>query len=252
MLFNRTAQGLSLTKLGESILDHAKCMEEDALAIERAATGANQQLNGNVRVSLIEDLGINWLPQKLREFHLQFPQLAIEVNIDNRNVDLLRREADIAVRLARPEQPDLICRKVGMLNFGLYASQSYLDEYGIPERTSDLKEHFHVGFDVEMRHGTQIKKLESLFMQDNIRHRSDNHMEIVEATRAGIGCAALCCFVADSHTDLRRVLIKQIDYAREIWLVTHVEINSSARIRTVFDFLGKAFEEDTNRLKGIS
>ena len=171
LLFNRTARGLVLTKLGESILNHAKQMEEGALAIERIATGANQDLQGNVRISLIEDLGINWLPQKLSEFHVEFPQLAIEVNIDNRNVNLLRREADIAVRLARPEQVDLICRKVGMLHFGLYASQSYLDEHGIPEKRADLKEHYHVGFDEVMSRGPNIKKLEALFNQENIRHR---------------------------------------------------------------------------------
>jgi len=252
LLFNRTARGLVITKVGEGILGHAKQMEEGALAIERIATGANQELQGNVRVSLIEDLGIQWIPQKLYEFHKEFPQLAIEVNIDNRNVDLLRREADIAIRLARPEQADLICRKVGMLHFGLYASQSYLDEHGIPERRVDLKEHFHVGFDEEMARGPNVKKLEALFNQGNIRHRSNSHMEMVEATRAGLGCTALCCFIGDSHSDLQRVLVNEIDYAREIWLVTHAEINSSARIRAVFDFLGKALEEDADRLKGVN
>jgi len=252
LLFNRTARGLVLTKVGEGILNHAKQMEEGALAIERIATGANQELQGNVRVSLIEDLGIQWIPQKLNEFHKEFPQLAIEVNIDNRNVDLLRREADIAIRLARPEQADLICRKVGMLHFGLYASQSYLDEHGIPEHRRDLKDHFHVGFDEEMGHTPQIKKLEALFDHGNIRHRSNSHMEMVEATRAGLGCTALCCFIGDTHTDLQRVLINEINYAREIWLVTHAEINSSARIRAVFDFLGNALEEDEDRLKGAS
>ena len=250
VLFNRTAQGLSLTKVGESILNHAKQMEEEALAIERAATGANQQLQGNVRVSLIEDLGIQWLPQKLSKFHVQFPHLSIEVNINNRNVDLLRREADIAVRLARPEQPDLICRKVGMLFFGLYASQSYLDEHGVPEQRADLKNHYHVGFDEQMQRYSLIKKLETLFNQDNIRHRSNSHMEIVEATRAGLGCGVLCCLTADPHSDLHRVLIEEFNYGREIWLVTHAEINSSARIRTVFDFLVKALEEDADRLIG--
>ena len=250
VLFNRTAQGLSLTKVGESILNHAKQMEEEALAIERAATVANQQLQGNVRVSLIEDLGIQWLPQKLSKFHVQFPHLSIEVNINNRNVDLLRREADIAVRLARPEQPDLICRKVGMLFFGLYASQSYLDEHGVPEQRADLKNHYHVGFDEQMQRYSLIKKLETLFNQDNIRHRSNSHMEIVEATRAGLGCGVLCCLTADPHSDLHRVLIKEFNYGREIWLVTHAEINSSARIRTVFDFLVKALEEDADRLIG--
>jgi len=252
LLFNRTARGLVITKVGEGILSHARQMEEGALAIERIATGANQELQGNVRVSLIEDLGIQWIPQKLYEFHKEFPQLAIEVNIDNRNVDLLRREADIAIRLARPEQADLICRKVGMLHFGLYASQSYLDEHGIPERRVDLKEHFHVGFDEEMARGPNVKKLEALFNQGNIRHRSNSHMEMVEATRAGLGCTALCCFIGDKYPELQRVLVNEIDYAREIWLVTHAEINSSARIRAVFDFLGKALEEDADRLKGVN
>ena len=252
LLFNRTARGLVLTKVGEGILGHAKQMEEGALAIERIATGANQELQGNVRISLIEDLGIQWIPQKLNEFHKEFPQLAIEVNIDNRNVDLLRREADIAIRLARPEQADLICRKVGMLHFGLYASQSYLEEHGIPEYRRDLKDHFHVGFDEAMGHTPQIKKLEALFDQGNIRHRSNSHMEMVEATRAGLGCTALCCFIGDAYPELQRVLVNEIDYAREIWLVTHAEINSSARIRTVFDFLGKALEEDAGKLKGVN
>ena len=252
LLFNRTTRGLLLTKVGEGILNHAKQMEEGALAIERIATGANQELQGNVRISLIEDLGINWLPKKLSEFHAQFPQLAIEVNIDNRNVNLLRREADIAIRLARPEQQDLICRKAGMLHFGLYASQSYLDEHGVPEKRADLKEHFHVGFDEVMARGPNIKKLESLFIQEHIRHRSNSHMEMMEVTRAGLGCAALCCFIADTHPDLQRVLSNKFDYAREIWLVTHTEINSSARIRAVFDFLGKVLEEDVDRLKGAS
>lgn len=250
VLFNRTAQGLLLTKLGESILNHAKTMEEEALAIERAATGANQQLQGNVRISLVEDLGIYWLPKKLGEFHEQFSKLVIEINIDNQNVNLLRREADIAVRLARPDQADLICRKVGTLSFGLYASQSYLDKHGVPLKPQDLKKHYHVGFEMESGPVSEIKKLESLFHEDHIRHRSNSHMEIVEATNAGLGCGALCCFIADEHPNLRRVLNTKLDHAREIWLVTHAEINNSARIRTVFDFLAMAFEEDSQRLKG--
>ncbi len=251
-LFDRTAQGLTPTEVGESILNHARHMEEEALAIERIATGANQELQGNVRVSLIEDLGIKWLPHKLGEFYAEFPDLAIEVDIDNQNVNLLRREADIAVRLRRPEQGDLICRKVGTLNFGLYASHSYLDEYGLPERATKLKRHYHVGFDEEMGRTPLIKKLESLFKQDHIRHRSNSHMGIVEATAAGIGLGAISCFIGDSHPDLRRVLNNDVNYRREIWLVTHPEINRSARIRAVFDFLGKALEADAAVLTGIS
>lgn len=250
VLFNRTARGLSLTSVGENILNHARRMEEEALAIERTATGANQQLMGNVRVSLVEDLGIMWLPHKLKALHKQFPQLAIEINIDNRNVNLVRREADIAVRLSRPEQPNLICRKAGMLHFGLYASHSYLEKHGMPVKRRDLKHHFHVGFDQGMARLPQVQKLESLFESDRILHRSNSHMEIIEATAAGLGLSAVCCVIADQNPALKRVLNRLIDYQAEIWLVTHAEINSSARIRTVFDFLGKAMEEDADRLTG--
>ena len=75
-------------------------------------------------------------------------------------------------------------------------------------------------------------------------------MEIVEATRAGIGCGALCCFVGEQYPDLHRVLNGKLEHVREIWLVTHSEISSSARIRTVYDFLGKALEEDGDSLIG--
>lgn len=250
ILFNRTARGLTLTQVGENILAHARRMEEEALAIERTATGANQELRGNVRVSLVEDLGVGWLPYKLREFHARFPQMAVEVNIDNRNVNLGRREADIAVRLARPEQPDLICRKAGILHFGLYASREYFDEHGTPRKSRELKNHYHVGFDQGMARLPQVRKLESLFEPENIRHRSNSHMEIIEATVAGLGLSAMCCIIADRHPALQRVLTRVIDYRTDIWLVTHAEINSSARIRTVFDFLGKVLEEDADRLRG--
>jgi len=250
VLFTRTAQGLLLTELGESIIENAKHMQDEALAIERVVTGANQQLQGTVRLSLIEDLGIFWLPKKMAEFHTQFPQLSVEVNIDNKNVNLLRREADVAVRLARPEQPDLICRKVGRFRMGLYASREYLTKHGTPKRLSDLKNHYHVGFDTDMGYSPQRNKLESLFTTDNIRHRSNSHLEMIEATRSGIGCGMLSCLIADSHEELQRLYPGKIFHDQEIWLVTHADIHKNARIRAIFDFLAKAIEEDVDRFTG--
>ena len=250
VLFTRTAQGLLLTELGENIIESAKRMQEEAFSIERIATGANQQLQGTVRLSLIEDLGIFWLPKKLAEFHKQFPQLSVEVNIDNKNVNLLRREADIAVRLARPGRPDLVCRKAGHFRMALYASREYLAENGTPKRFSDLKNHFLVGFDPAMGFSKQLIKFESLFNSINIRHRSNSHMEMIEATRSGIGCSVLSCLVADSHDDLVRLWPRQFSHNQDIWLVTHAEIHKNARIRAMFDFLIGALEEDADSFTG--
>ena len=167
-------------------------------------------------------------------------------------MDLLRREADIAVRLARPEQADLVCRKVGMLGFGMYASQDYLLKHGTPELRRELKAHYHVGFDLEMRETALIKRLESQFQPEQIRYRSNNHMAILAATCAGLGCGALCSYIGDREPQLRRILANKIDYSREIWLVTHAEINRSARIRAVFDFLAQSLQEDAEALQGQS
>ncbi|MEA1889265.1 MAG: LysR substrate-binding domain-containing protein [Pseudomonadota bacterium] len=132
------------------------------------------------------------------------------------------------------------------------ASQDYLSQYGMPRRFSDLKNHFHVGFDEEMGYTQAIAKLESMFKQDNIRHRSNSHLEMIEATRAGLGCSMLSCIIADSHAYLRRLLSRIIFHDQEIWLVTHAEIYRSARIRAANDFLGKILEEDADKLTGLS
>ena len=250
LIFNRTAQGLSLTAVGERIIDHAKRMDEEALSIERVVSGANQQLEGSVRISLIEDLGIGWLPKKMKAFHDEYPHLSLEVNIDNRNVDLFRREADIAVRLLRPEQPSLICRKVGKLHFGLYANHTYLEKHGIPERFRDLKNHNYVGFDSEIRAASSVKKLEGQFLPERILYRSNSHIAMLAAVREGVGCGAFCCYLADKQEELKRILEHKLDYSREIWLVTHEEIHRSTRIRAVFDFLADAIQQDSNALQG--
>jgi len=250
VLFTRTAQGLLLTELGESIIENAKRMKEEALAIERLTTGANQQLQGVVRLSLIEDIGIYWLPKKLAEFHNQFPQLSVEVNIDNKNVNLLRREADIAVRLARPEQPDLICRKAGRFRMAIYASREYLAQNGTPKRLSDLKNHYLVGFDAATGYSKRRAKFESLFNRQNIRHRSNSHIEMIEATRSGIGCSVLSCLIADNHEELVRLYPGKMNHDQDIWLVTHSEIHKNARIRAIFDFLVEALEEDADSFTG--
>ncbi len=250
ILFVRSARGLSLTESGENILASARQMEEFSIGIERLVTGENQQLEGLVRVSLTETLGAQWLPGRLLEFHQNYPSLHLELHVDDHAVNLTKREADIAVRLARPQQPDLVARRVGELRFGLYGSIDYLQRHGIPTEISELKQHYHVGYDQGMSNYSAIQRLEGLFTADNIRHRSNSRIGQLEATASGIGLAALTCISADQDQRLQRVLGEGIDYGREIWLVTHSDLFRSIRIRTVFDFLATALEQDKTPLAG--
>jgi DNA-binding transcriptional LysR family regulator len=249
-LFQRTPRGLVLTEAGDAVLAGARRVEEEALAIERRAEAAQATLTGTVRLSLTEGLGAVWLPSKLAAFHERYPSLCVEVLVDNRAVNLLRREADIAVRMFRPEQPDLIAKKVGVLKLGLYGAQTYLARRGVPQSPDDLKAHTLVGFDEGMSQRPAVQRLESLFGKDRIIHRSTSFMGQLQATLAGIGLGVHECLLADADPRLVRVLREAVDHPLEIWIVTHEDMRRSPRIRAAFDFLEAALTAERDKLEG--
>ena len=163
LLFNRTSKGLILTPVGEQVLSHAKKMSVDAASIERIASGADQRLEGVVRVTMTDQMGNYWLPTKLEEFHQKFPGLRLEVVVENRNLDLFKREADIAVRFGRPQQLDLIIRKSIRYHYGLYASSGYLEKNGYPRSLKQLAGHRFISYDETIFNNPALRRLESGF-----------------------------------------------------------------------------------------
>lgn len=251
-LFLRTPKGLLLTETGEGILANAREMETSAIAIERRADAGRDALDGVIRVSCTEGLGTKWLPRHLAAFHKNYPRLQVEVLIDNRAVNLVRREADIALRLFRPEQPDLIARKVGSLAMGMYASDDYLEAHGTPQKVSDLKRHAHIGFDESLAGRSDVQTLERMFEKENIVHRSNSFVGQLEAAKMGVGMAMLDCFLAEPEPSLCRVLPGKLHHDMDVWLVTHAEVGRSARIRVLFDHIAEAFISDTRLFQGLS
>jgi DNA-binding transcriptional LysR family regulator len=249
-LFVRTPRGLLLTDDGETVLEGARRVEQEALSIERMAEAAQQTLTGTVRISLTEGLGTAWLPQKLAAFHRKHPGLCVELLIDNRTVDLVRREADIAVRMFRPSQPDLIAQHAGDVMMGLYAAKSYLKVHGRPQRAEELTEHTLVGFDETLGRNPAVQKFESLFRPEKIVHRSNSFMGQLAATRAGIGLGVHDCFLADQAPELERLMPRYFSHKLEVWLVTHPDMRRSARIRAVYDFIAEALAADRAVLSG--
>lgn len=250
-LFVRTSRGLLLTDDGEDVLEGARRVEQEAMAIERRADAAQQLLSGTVRVSLTEGLGTQWLPSRLAKFHQSQPGMCVELLIDNRPLDLVRREADIAVRLFRPDQPDLVAKRAGALVMGLYGSRAYLEKHGTPASVGALKAHYLVAFDEAMlARNPAVQRLESLFLRERIVHRSSSFTGQYNATRAGIGLGVHDCFWADADPELVRLMPKEFHHTMEVWLVTHSDVRRSARIRAVFDFLAEEFAKDKDQLLG--
>jgi DNA-binding transcriptional LysR family regulator len=131
-LFDRSAEGYTLTPAGRALMGRAERMEAEALAIERDVAGADQRATGIVRVSTLEMIATRFIAPHLSAFAARCPDITLDLRCSNHNVSLARREADIALRLARPQEEDVVARKLASVAVGLYASHEYVAQHGRP------------------------------------------------------------------------------------------------------------------------
>jgi DNA-binding transcriptional LysR family regulator len=251
LLFNRSSQGLNLTPTGEQILSYAQRMSENAAAIERIASGADQRLEGAVRVTMTDLMGNYWLPAKLSEFHERFPGLCLEIVVENRNLDLIKREADLAIRMSRPQQLDLVVRKSINIHYGLYASSKYLQRYGRPVKPKDFKQHYFISYDESIFNNAGLKRLEAIFGEAHILQRYTSTAGVLAALKQSLGLGAVGCYFSDKEGDLERIMSEQFDYSFDAWVATHADLYKSARIKAVFNFLIEKLAEDADLFAGL-
>ncbi|TDG11825.1 LysR family transcriptional regulator [Seongchinamella unica] len=234
-LFVRSGRRMQLTDAGAGILDSARRMEREMLAIERSLEVHSTALCGEVTISATEGTGTDWLAPVLFDFHQQYPEILVKVQVENRAVDLLHREADIALRLGRPSQPALIARHLTTVGFGLYASPAYLEHAGVPESIEALKGHNLVALDSLQGTGP-FSKGESL-LEGNYVFLSNSLAALMSAIKAGFGIGGLSHRWVAMHGGFVRVLPDYTANELDMWLVTHEELRYSARIRAVSDFI---------------
>lgn len=248
-LFERTSRGLERTEAGESLLDLARRMEDEVREIELAMTGRDAALAGPVRLTATEGLAFFWLTPALARFQAEHPAIEIAIVPQTQLLDIQRRQADVAVRLGRPRQAELVARKACDLAFALYASTDYLDRHGRPQRTEDLRDHQGVAFDEALRTRGAAAWLEERVERGRVAFRSDSTQAQTAAVRAGFGIGGLARFFADPDPRLERVLPDQ-EVLIDVWLVTHAGLRRNARIRAVFDFLAERFAADRDAFAG--
>jgi len=251
-LFARTRTGLEMTAIGEQLIDHARHMRDDVYSIERMITGHDSSLQGNVVISCIEILGADWLVRHTRPFREQFPGITVEFKIENVASDLLRREADIAIRMFRPVQNDLIAKRAGTMKYGYYASKQYIEKRGKPENIEDLSGHeFILPHDEILAHTNKFNQ-RPIHPRGNIAFRSNNLISLSSAVREGFGIGAYSCIMADKDPNLVRLFDDLVVFSSDIWLVSHAELRRSARIRAMFDFLSELFGKHAVAFEGAS
>ena len=250
-LFDKLFNGYSLTSAGQSILELCLDMQSNALGIERLVAGQDQDLSGRIRLSTTEGLGTYWLIPKLYEWRADHPNIEIDMVIGTSMLDLIRREADIALRLGNPGSDDLIGRKLGHIAFGLYGSQSYFQAHGTPNGPADLAEHRIVESSGILLNVNQARKLRELAGESTVSIHCNHLPAQIAATAAGLGLSAMPCYVGDNTEDFRRVLRDDFNVAIDLWLLTHRDLRSTARIRAMLSFLAAKVREEEALLKGL-
>ncbi len=243
-LFKRTTKGLQLTEAGHALVEAAGKMNNAADQFARQASGLSVELSGDVRISVNEIVGIYLLPPAIAAFHAQHPGVHIEIVISNRASSLSKREADIALRMFRPTQPDLVARRLPDMELGFYAHRDYIKEFGEPSNIDDLKSHTIIGFDEEMDFINGAAALGYHFVRDNFALRTDHLLAQLNLMRASAGINATHVGLAERWPELVRILEWIPLPALEFWCVAHSDVQYNSRIREVMQFLIQWFSND--------
>lgn len=236
-LFRRGRGGYDLTPQGEALLTRALAMGEQARAFERLALGAAEEVAGTVRIAASEVVSALVLPEILARLAVEEPAIEVEVVASNRVENLLRRDADIAVRMVEPAQIDLVSRKVADVPLVACAARPYLARRGRPEKLEDLVHHDLVGFDrgMDVIDGFRVMGVE--VDRHAFRFRTDNQIVYWQAVRAGNGIGFAQLPLVAREDTMEPVLPDLSLPSLPMWIALHRDVRSSPRIRRVADFL---------------
>lgn len=242
-LFTRTARGLALSVAGTALLPHAQAMQEAAQALSLAAAGRDADMSGTVRITASQIMATYILPAMLADLRMREPQIEIELVPSDTSENLLFREADIAVRMYRPTQLDLITRHLIDLPLGLYAAKTYLNRVGRPTTHDEVLVRDLIGFD---RSDQMLRMLQALGItrtRNDFPLRCDDQVVYWNLVRAGCGIGGMQCLVGDADPLVERVAPFVALPALPVWLTAAEALRQTPRIRRVFDYLVEAFTD---------
>lgn len=234
-LFDRLPRGWRLTAEGEELVVLGERIEDEALAFERAAVGAGTE-TGRVRVSAPPTLVSQFLMPRLAATRAQWSGIELEVVGETREANLARREADIALRMGRPQSPALAARPIGKVGYGLYGRREWLEK---PPQEWEF-----VSYDHSMRNVPQQRWLEEYAGDRRFALRSNDLAAIVSAAAAGLGVTFMTHYLARTQPTLVRLAPDDGPPSREVWLVLHPDVRRSPRVRLVADLIVSIFERD--------
>lgn len=248
-LFLRGPDGLVATEAGRGILPLAQEIETRFEAIERRVSGGDDRIEGTVRFSISEALS-GYFVKHFAALREQHPGLTVQISSSNHASDLMRGEADLAVRAREVTEPDLLARKVAVAGWSLYAAPDYIARKGTPANPEDLRGHDVIGFDDSLRKTPGGLWLDANAEGANVVMRGNSIVAAINAAICGMGIGAVPCFLAEGEPLLRR-LTPRVLGGRDIFLVVHPDLARVARVRAVMDFVVALFTRDAELWSGV-
>lgn len=246
-LFRRQARGMEPTRQGDALLAHARAMREAAEALGRDAAGGESDLSGTVRVTASETMAFYALPPIIADLRLAHPEIQIEIVPTDTAENLLYREADIAVRMFRPTQLDMVTLHLGYLPLGLFVAKSYVERRGMPT-TETLDSHDVIGFD---RSDAIIRGFREVGVEVTREHfpvRCDSNPVMWELMRAGCGLGFGVAALGREDPGLVEIGTTFPLPRLDVWLTAHEAVRRSPRVDTVWkllaDWLGVLCQKD--------
>ena len=234
-LFTRSGRGLTPTQTAQALVPHVQTMSAAAAALVRNASAPADEVSGVVRISVSEVVGGEVLPSILSALRREHPGLVFELVLTNASSDLLRRDADLAVRMTQPKQQALLAKAAGGIRLGLYAHRTYLASAGPLNTAADLAHHAVIGFD---RDAAALRSIHSMAPKlPSFALRCDNQLAQLAAVRAGFGVGVVQDPIAKREPALARVLSGVFEAHLDVWVVMHEDLRTTRRMRIVFDAL---------------
>lgn len=237
-LFERLATGYRATDSGLRLIEAAERMESEALALDRELTGRDTRLSGQLRVTCSETMGFKILTGEIARFGKRHPGIIVDLSVDNKTIDLSRREADVALRAMRPSEGDLFGRKLADIRWGFFASADYVKTHGAPKRPDDLAKHVVVGWSDSAPQTKAAAWLMKHVPPSAIGFRSSTVLSQYIAAKDGLGVALLPIYLPAGDESLTHAFGPLKDLVTEMWIVTHRSLKDTARVRAFMEIVG--------------
>jgi len=241
-LFERMSNSLALTPAGEDLSETARRMAQEADAADRRLSGRDMELRGVIRFATLDSTARNLMPA-LQRFSIEYPEIEIEVVVDNNPANLSRREADVVLRVTRHPPQTLVGRRIARHVFPVYGAPALIGRIGAD---APLDRFPWVGWE----NGLTTNWMERHQPGARIVLRANTPVGVEEAVRAGVGIGHIACMGADSRPGLRRLLPPDPELDVDQWLLVHPDMRRSARIRAFVEHLTLEFDAQRDLIEG--